>query len=277
LDYEVVRALTLEALREKFQREEALNIVVVIERVESLAVSRGLFQSTRSVSPGVTETIRLPEEEREKVRQVLWDLTLEGLLFPGASAYQTDLHFVKRTVYGKEALPQTSPTPYDPEGYLGALRTEIPGLDPIILVYATEAVQTFLKGNLLASTVMLGVASEKGILLLIDAYVSAIQDVIRKSATQSSFDTRFTITKKFQFLRSEFDRMTSVLRSQVADDLDIQLDGVFNLIRNTRNDAGHPTGVIMDRRRAYANLTLFTPYCKTIYALITYFQANPIR
>ena len=63
----------------------------------------------------------------------------------------------------------------------------------------------------------------------------------------------------------------------VADDLDIQLDGVFNLIRNTRNDAGHPTSTNIDRRLAYANLQLFIPYCSRIYNLIAYFNNNAIQ
>jgi hypothetical protein len=218
----------------------------------------------------------MSEEDREKTRQVLWDFVLEGLVFPGASVNQPDVHFLKRTIYGRETLERGYPTPYDPDRYLASLQTEVPGVDSTILTYATESLQTFLRGNLLASTVMLGVASEKAVLILIDEYVKAIQDPSRRGSVQAKFDARFSIIRKFQLLRAEFDAIKGQMRGNVPDDLDIQLDGVFNLIRNTRNDAGHPTGVAMDRRRAYANLQLFTPYCKTVYAMISYFQRNPI-
>lgn len=276
MDYEVLRGLTLEVLRNRFSQGDILQLVDAVNGVEALAVSRGFYQPVTSPSPGVQVSARMPEEDREKTRQVLWDFTLEGLIFPGASVDQPDVHFLKRTIYGRETLERGYPTPYDPDGFLRYLRGEVPTADPTILTYATESLQTFLRGNLLASTVMLGVASEKAILLLIDEYVNAIQDPARKSSIQGSFDARFSIIRKFQLLRAEFNGIRGQMRGRVPDDLDIQLDGVFNLIRNTRNDAGHPTGVAMDRRRAYANLQLFTPYCKTVYALISYFQQNPI-
>ena len=60
------------------------------------------------------------------------------------------------------------------------------------------------------------------------------------------------------------------------DALDIQLSGVFTLIRYTRNDAGHPTEREIGRDEAYGNLLLFPQYCKRVYDLIAHFQASPV-
>jgi len=275
MEYEALRPLALEVLKEQFRQKGVLQIVEVISGVETLAVQRGLFQSTRRPSPGVEVTLRLPDEDREKVRHILWDLILEEVLFPGANETQTELHFLKLTPHGREVLDRGAASPYDPEGYLAYLKREIPNLDPVILDYSNEALQTFLRGNLLACTVMIGCASEKAVLLLIDEFIKAISTA-RRAAVQSNFDSRFSIIKKFEYLRTEFNPIKRQLQRDVADDLDIQLDGVFNLLRNARNDAGHPTGSKVDRNRAFANLQLFVPYCKLIYALMTYFQSHTI-
>jgi len=274
MDYETLRPLTLEAMKERFKAEPVTNIIQVVDVVERLAISRGLYQVSRP-SPGVEVAARMPEEDRETVRQILWDLTLEGIVYPGNDAYQADLHFLRITRYGREALEKGYPSPYDPEGYLGLLKREIPAIDPIIFLYMTESLQTFLRGNLLASTVMLGGASEKAILLLIDQYIAAVSPP-RKATVQKKFDESFTIIKKFELLRKEFEPLRPTLRKAVADDLEIQLDGVFNSIRNARNDAGHPSAVKVERVRAFANLQLFVEYCKVVYALIAYFQPNSV-
>jgi hypothetical protein len=275
MEYEALRPLALEVLKEQFRQKAILQIVEVISGVETLAVQRGLFESTRRPSPGVEVTLRLPAEDRERVRHILWDLVLEGVVFPGASETETQLNFLKLTPHGRQVLDRGGASPYDPEGYLIYLKREIPNVDPVILDYANEALQTFLKGNLLACSVMIGCASEKAVLLLIDEFIKAVSTA-RRASVQSSFDSRFSIIKKFEYLRAEFNPIKRQLGRDVADDLDIQLDGVFNLLRNARNDAGHPTGSKVDRNRAFANLQLFVPYCKLIYALLTYFQSNPI-
>lgn len=48
------------------------------------------------------------------------------------------------------------------------------------------------------------------------------------------------------------------------------------MIRNYRNDAGHPTGNQLSKEHAFANLQVFIPYCKKVYELIEYFNNNPI-
>ncbi len=226
--------------------------------------------------PGQATTHRMPREDREKVREIIMNLMIEGIFSPGMNEANPNLPFLKVTRHGKEVLEAGQPIPYDPDGYIAHLKREVPSVDSVILTYVTESLQCFIRGNILASATMLGVASEKAVLLLIDAYVAAISDPARKQALEEKFEKAFSILRKFELLRREFEPVKRDLRTNVADDLDIQLDGVFNLIRNTRNDAGHPTGNKIERRQAYANLQLFIPYCKTIYNLISYLKCNPM-
>lgn len=70
--------------------------------------------------------------------------------------------------------------------------------------------------------------------------------------------------------------MKRSLPRELSENVELQLDAVFNLIRITRNDAGHPTGTKTDRGLAYSNLRIFVPYLKKIYDLIDHFSKNPI-
>jgi hypothetical protein len=53
-----------------------------------------------------------------------------------------------------------------------------------------------------------------------------------------------------------------------------QFSGILSIIRNFRNDSGHPSGKIIEREQAYILLQLFIPYCKKMYQMKDYFSAS---
>jgi len=55
------------------------------------------------------------------------------------------------------------------------------------------------------------------------------------------------------------------------EDLDTNLSGILSVIRNFRNQSGHPTGQIVGREQAYVLLQLFVTYCKKIYQLMEHY------
>jgi hypothetical protein len=145
----------------------------------------------------------------------------------------------------------------------------------VIKLYVNEALHTFLKGNMLASTVMLGGASEKAILLLIDSFSAAIKEPTERAEFDNEMKTHM-IGRKFEALRKRLERTKSMLPRELAYGLDLRLSGVFEVIRTCRNDVGHPTGRKVDRREAFTNLQLFRPFCKFVYELIEYFNKNQV-
>ena len=274
MDIEELRPLVLEAIN--IRSHSSFQIVDLINSVEELARKKGLYpQVTQYKVVGASSTRYMPREDREKVRQIIWFLILEGVLVPGSDEYNASLPFLRVTDYGRKCLEAGQILPHDPEGYIEKLRQQVPGIDETIVIYVTEALQTFLRGNFLASAVMLGVASERAILLLIEAFMNSISNPEKRRKIQKKTEQTFSILKRFELFRKNIEPLKNVLRNRVADDLEIILDGIFNLIRITRNDAGHPTGKKIDRTQAFANLRLFIPYCKRIYELIDYFQKNP--
>lgn len=50
--------------------------------------------------------------------------------------------------------------PHDLDDYLTNLKTKIPELDDLVNMYIQESIQCYLRSNLIASSIMLGVASE---------------------------------------------------------------------------------------------------------------------
>jgi len=273
LESEELRPIVLQILK-SFPTNTSLQIVTLTNAVEDFGVEKGIYPVHTGKFSGATgREIRMPEEDRVKVRQVIWQLIIEGILVPGVSDLQPDLPFLTVTEYGKKCLEEEF-TPHDPDGYLKYLKDQAPSLDPIVEIYITEALQAYRMGLMLASTVMLGAASEKAFNILFDTYLSAIQDANRKSRLQSVQD-RF-IKPKFEAFRRDFETVKKSLPKELSENVELQLDAVFNLIRITRNDAGHPTGTKITRGLAYSNLRIFVPYLKRIYDLTDHFSKNPV-
>lgn len=211
-----------------------------------------------------------------KLHDILWELLIQGVLAPGYNSQNINLPFVHLTEYGKKCLETDSVLPHDPDGYLERL-DELIGCHPdsTVLIYVQEGLSAFLSGCYLAATVMLGVASEQCIDLLVDAYTNAIADPHRKKSFEKKISQAGrSVKNRFDAIRDEL--LILGLPGHLKDALDIQLSGIFTLIRYSRNNAGHPTGRVIDRDMAHANLLLFPQYCKRVYALIEYFKTNSV-
>lgn len=212
--------------------------------------------------------------------EILWELLVQNILAPGnrvpGGGYQVGLPFFHVTEYGESCLEADAVLPHDPDGYLKRLQQQIAqSLDCIVLDYVRESLLTFLGGYYLSSTVMLGVASERCIDLLANAFTDGIKDENRKATLENKIKQAGRSTKRrFDTLRHEL--LALDLPLELNDALDIQLSGIFTLIRYSRNDTGHPTGQLIDRDIAYGNLTVFPQYCKRVYELIQYFNGSPL-
>ena len=81
----------------------------------------------------------------------------------------------------------------------------------------------------------------------------------------------------YEEIDKKLDPIREQLPSELRDSLGTELTGIFQLVRRTRNDAGHPTGVRIEREEAYALLQLFPTYTKLAYDLVTWLKKNPIK
>jgi len=274
MDYEELRPLVLDILRGNHETQ----IVNVLAGVENLANQKKLYEGNPTWgSLGSSQTHTMPREDMEKVREIVSDLLMEGILMWGISSSQPGPPFFKVTRHGKMVLQHGEPQPYDPDGYLRYLKQEIPTIDETIFMYMAESLHAYLRGLMLSSTVMLGGASEKTFLLLKESFIAAIADQKRREEVEKKFNAARGVKHQFDLFREYIEQIRKTLPKNLSDDLSIQLDGIFNFIRTCRNDVGHPSGRKIDRSLAFNNLRLFVPYCKRSYELMAHFQSNSVQ
>ncbi len=214
--------------------------------------------------------IRLSVSDQELCREVFWDLFRQGVITLGLDNSNQEYPFFKVSSFGKRIL--TNEDTYffhDLTTYTTLIKSNVPHINEITLLYLQEAMQSFKSGCMLAATVMLGVASEHSFLLLLEA-----------AEANSKYGSRFsaatkerTILQKFRKFKTALDQhVLADLPSEVKEDLEIDFAGVLSVIRTFRNESGHPSGKILAREQAYVLLQMFVPYCKKIYQLIDFFK-----
>jgi hypothetical protein len=206
-------------------------------------------------------------------REIVQELISAGFLYPGnAGDFNSGYPYLTITEYGKEAFLQEDWFPYDPEGYIKALKDKISTIDNTTIAYISEAVAAYNRRHLLSATLTTGVASENLMLLLIEAYYNWLPDGSRKTSFHKKIEGRFISTQYKEF-KKEFVGDLKSISNEFWTDWETYLDGVFNFIRLNRNDAGHPTGKQFDAKIVYANLQVFAEYAQFIFKLIGYFNS----
>jgi hypothetical protein len=163
-------------------------------------------------------------------------------------------------------------SPYDPDGYLKRIRSKTSSIDPIVFAYLSESVAAFNRHLYFASAVTLGAASERLILLLVDSANSFIQ----RASSGSAIRTEDSIFTSYRNFRKKIDPHKKLFPGQLRESYETILDTLFNLIRMTRNDAGHPKKASLDEALVRVGLEAFGQYLNTVNELTVFLnQANP--
>ena len=112
-------------------------------------------------------------------------------------------------------------------------------------------------------------------LLLIEGFGEAISDPTKKG--QYVKDTgSWMISAKYKAFGKYLDGVAHDMPKELRDSLESQLHGIFDLIRRTRNKAGHPTGNPISRDSILANHIVFPGYCSYVYELMAHFTTNRV-
>ncbi len=275
MEYEELRPLALEALK-LLSKKQTWWLEEVIDETDMIARSKGFYSDSKpfQYTCGTGNKKYMPTKDREKVRQIIWEFILQGMLLIGKDEFNGDFKSVTITAYGKQVLESGDLLPYDPTGYLRRLKAEIPNLDQLIEDYAFEALHAFQKGLMLSCAVMLGGASEKVFEIFLEKFTEAMTNLSEKNhflKLQDSIRTK----NKFNQTKTKLMSLKN-LPPELTNELEFQFDGIFNIIRLARNEAGHPSGRKLERDLAFAYLLSFRIYCKKMYQLIDYFSNNKI-
>ena len=265
--FEEIRGVALDLLagREQgaYQLTQYQNLLVAVGEV---LTRRENATQRPVVSP--SPWAQLSSNDSELFLEVFWSLFREGIITLGLNDSNRDFPHFRVTQFGRKiATHEQAYFFHDVSSYERAITTEVPTIDAVTLLYLKEAMQAFKTGCVLASTVMLGVATEHTFLLLLD-----------KIAQSQSHGTKFaavarerTILQKANKFKSILDGQVATLTPEIKEDLDTHFAGILSIIRTFRNQAGHPTGKIIDREQAYVLMQLFIPYCKKMYQLMAHY------
>ncbi len=257
------------------------------EVVAGLALNRGLTNQIPPERENFGEKINatgfrrgqlnIADADKMRIYDAFWDLLIEGIVRPGFDAGNHKLPWIHVTEIGKRLVTNKTPSPFDHDGYLARCRADIPNIDPVIVTYLAESLRTFRIGCYLASTVTLGCAAEKSLLLLMDATADALP-------SPAGLTFRAKIEPKM--MRGKFEEFHKILEGRIRpalkqshrdldDFLDVQLDGIFDIIRTQRNAAGHPEGFNIGQDVAHANLYAFMSFLRRVYLLIQWLKTGP--
>lgn len=208
--------------------------------------------------------------------EVFWELVTQGVLSPGYNTANPNLPHFHTTEYGKRVLAADGPVPHDADGYLKKVQDENPSVDLTVLAYLQESIECFVRGNHVASVVLLGISSERVFLLLAESLRSALSDPGELKKFEKIMD-RFGLKPKLDFTSAKIKALQEK-RKCFPDNINIALCTVCDFIRLQRNDLGHPkeTPPQVSREDAYINLRVFPRYYRMVEDVRTYLKNNRV-
>lgn len=255
--YEELRAVALELLAGR-QQPGAGQQYEQFKRALDEALSR-LEHRTPSSSMSSTS---LSSHDSELFMELFWDLFRQGFITLGLNDSNRAFPFFRVTAVGRKMLEGNPYFFHDLSSYEQVVREQVPDIDDVTLLYLKEAMQAFLSGCLLSSAVMVGVATEHRFELMLGLAASGpnaglIEPILRE---------RFALRRINRF-KDLVAAHVELLAEDTREDLDTNLLGVMSLIRNQRNEAGHPSGRVPSREQCYVLLNLFGACAKKMSQL----------
>lgn len=169
-----------------------------------------------------------------------------------------------------------SASPMDLRNIGASLRGRVPGIDDTVLKLTEEAALCLSAGSAVGCAFLMGAASERAVLILIDVYANALPNgarvAFRRRIENSHIAYRFECL--VNSMRTSTNRPTGFAGYL---ELERKLEVVFHHIRMCRNEAGHPR-VIPDLSvdAQTATLKVFDTYLKDVYTLIDYYRAHTV-
>jgi hypothetical protein len=211
---------------------------------------------------------------QHQIFEAFWSLVAQGLAFIDISQSAPENWSLHLTEAGKAAVRDELPNPDDPSGYLFKLFKAVPDLNKLVRLYAEEAINAYYRRCYLSCTVMIGVAAEAACIDLATSF--ALWQGTRSAEKLKKIleNPHSNYIEKFLEFRKRLEPEKNRMPSELRDGLDVHLGSVLDLLRMSRNDAGHPTGKTFNRDDCFTSLVVFARLLKIIYALKHYFDSN---
>jgi len=215
---------------------------------------------------------------RDYQQDVLWEFMIKGIIAPGKNVHNPNPPWFRVTSYGQRVVDEQDLfLPHDPSGFLDSFRKAIKKRDKTVESYLQEALNCFNTGNMVASVVMLGVASERVFLLLCEAFLKSINSPAENSRFKKML-TQNAIKPKMLWVFDKIEEIKDKDPKGLPDNVSITLTSLFDFVRIQRNDLGHPKEIppVVTREQAYINLRMFPSFYKMSNEVMKYLGKNKV-
>ena len=185
------------------------------------------------------------------------------------------LSTIKKTLENGEVIGEQ--LLIDIQNLPSSLQEMIPHIDPVIVSFISETLLCLKCESLVGATFLLGAASEKAILLLIDTYGDAIENETNRNRFKDRVKLKQISPKYKDFIESSKSSKPKPTGYDVTHDIDAKITAMFTFCRICRNEVGHPEFLpTLNKGVILANLAHFSKYIETIYHLIDFYKTNPV-
>lgn len=207
--------------------------------------------------------------------EIMWQLIIQGVITVGIDAANPNLPFFRITDYGQEVLKAGRLIPHDPTGYLDelkAIKGDVPSF--VMSAYIEEALKCFTAGCHVASVLLLGVAAESVFNHMCDSVGKSLKSTNEKKTLRG----KRTVHERHVWLVEKYNNLPGKDKKQLPESLGLTLSSLYNLIRNQRNELGHPreTPPDMSREDAFISFRVFPGFVRDAQKFSEYCRDNRI-
>lgn len=238
----------------------------ILQRIREQKLTGGQISSFQDVAELDPPRTNDHSEFGRVLVDAFWELATTGVVAPGNGWAQPNFPWFRLTPYGRKVLETTEYEPHDRTGYIATLKTRVPTPDATVIAYLDESLETFARGNTVASMVMLGVAAERVFNLLAISLAGALANQA-ESTKLTGLLGRFAMKPKVDWVH---DKLRAVQESKsrppgFPENAALMVTAIYDMIRSQRNDLGHPREMPprMAPVDAHANLLVFPRYYET--------------
>jgi hypothetical protein len=129
-------------------------------------------------------------------------------------------------------------------------------------LYLKEALNSFRPDSYLAVAVMTGVAAERILIVSRDVIVASITDDHRKRKLIEASENQ-TAKRIYEAVNNRIDPIWEQLPVELQESVGAEFGGGFQVVGRTCNDAEHPTGRLLKKKRPTRFSSFFQSMPKT--------------
>ncbi|MFH1071514.1 MAG: hypothetical protein V1794_17985 [Candidatus Glassbacteria bacterium] len=209
------------------------------------------------------------------VSQALWNLVSRGLIiFDIISDNSPQTWSLSLTPAGKAVADGERFNPNDLYGYSKMIEEDLLNISEVEKIYMTEALMAYQSKLYISSVVMAGVVAEKAYLDLAETFIHWPEFSSSPKVVNELTDPRGIFKIKKNRLLDLINQYNTVIPDELLEGVGEIISAMLELVRVTRNEAGHPKGIQISQKRANATLQWLPYALEKIHALKLYFKSK---